>query len=224
MSLKPVKQSVAIYPSSFDSTPGARAIWPCAFLLPRALCARANLVAASGARNRSFRPSLIRDDCHSSAAHWAALRSEIINQRTFCVLPLTDSYVLPLECQSMRILIADDSSLVRERLVHMLSCLEGVEIVGQAVNAPQARALAAKFRPDLTILGLRMSRARGVDVLVDIKKLAPAAKVIVLTDYPFPENRKKCVARGADYFFDKSNEFQDAVSVLRNLLTAVTKH
>jgi len=64
-----------------------------------------------------------------------------------------------------------------------------------------------------------MKKGSGADVLSDIKKTSPASKVIMLTNYAYPENRKKCIDRGADYFFDKSTEFQEVVGVLRGMLT-----
>jgi len=118
----------------------------------------------------------------------------------------------------MRILIADDSAVVRARLISLLADLRGIEVVGQAEDAIEARNLAEKLRPDVAILDLRMPKGSGADVLSDLKKLNPTPKVIMLTNYPHPENRKKCMDRGADYFFDKSNEFQKVVSVLMGML------
>jgi DNA-binding response OmpR family regulator len=63
-----------------------------------------------------------------------------------------------------------------------------------------------------------MPKGSGADVLLDIKKLNPTPMVIMLTNYPHPENRKKCMERGADYFFDKSTEFQNVLSVLKVML------
>jgi DNA-binding NarL/FixJ family response regulator len=118
----------------------------------------------------------------------------------------------------MRILIADDSAVVRDRLTGLLTDLRGIEVVGQAEDAIEARILAEKLRPDVAILDLRMPNGSGADVLRDIKKLNPTPKVIMLTNYPHPENKKKCIDGGADYFFDKSTEFQRVVSVLRDML------
>lgn len=118
----------------------------------------------------------------------------------------------------MRILIADDSIVVRERLISLLSDIQGLEVVGQAGDAAEARGLAEKLKPDVAILDLRMPNGSGADVLQDIKKLDPTPKVIMLTNYPHPENRKKCIDRGADYFFDKSTEFKKVVSVLSEML------
>jgi DNA-binding NarL/FixJ family response regulator len=118
----------------------------------------------------------------------------------------------------MKILIADDSVVVRTRLISLLTDLRGIEVVGQAEDAIEARNLAEKLRPDVAILDLRMPMGSGADVLCDIKKLDPTPKVIMLTNYPHPENRKKCIDGGADYFFDKSIEFQSVVSVLKDML------
>jgi len=123
----------------------------------------------------------------------------------------------------MRILIADDSAVVRARLISLLADLRGIEVVGQAEDAIEARNLAEKLRPDVAILDLRMPKGSGADVLSDLKKLNPTPKVIMLTNYPHPENRKKCMDGGADYFFDKSNEFQKVVSVLMGMLPGTAK-
>jgi DNA-binding NarL/FixJ family response regulator len=124
----------------------------------------------------------------------------------------------------MKILIADDSLVVRDRLVTLLTeALHGVEVVGQAKDATEARSLAEELRPDVAILDIRMPKGSGADVLLDIKKLNPVPKVIILTNYPHPENKKKCIDRGADYFFDKSTEFKKVVSVLRGMLRGPAK-
>ena len=117
----------------------------------------------------------------------------------------------------MRVVIADDSDVVRQRLTRLLQDIEGVEIVGQAYDTDVARDLVEKCKPDVAILDIRMPSGSGADLLPDIKKMNPAPKVIMLTNYPFPENRKKCMDRGADYFFDKSTEFQKVVTVLKEM-------
>jgi DNA-binding NarL/FixJ family response regulator len=124
----------------------------------------------------------------------------------------------------MKILIADDSSVVRERLKNLLTDVQGIEVVGQAEDALEARNLVEKLRPDVAILDLRMPKGSGADVLLDIKKLNPTPLVIMLTNYPHPENRKKCMERGADYFFDKSTEFQKVLSVLKVMCRGSAEH
>ena len=118
----------------------------------------------------------------------------------------------------MKVLIADDSAVIRERLAELLKDLQGVEIVGQAEDARAASDMAKKLRPDVAILDLQMPRGSGVDVLGDIKGSDPTSIVIMLTNFAYPENRKMCIESGADYFFDKSAEFEKVVSLLRLML------
>ncbi len=118
----------------------------------------------------------------------------------------------------MKILIADDSPIVRKRLSDLLGELEGVVVVGEAENAAKARLLARHLNPDVAILDLRLGDASGSEVLRDIKQRNPGSTVIMLTNYSDLENRNECIGLGADYFFDKSIEFEKAVAVLQDML------
>ena len=117
----------------------------------------------------------------------------------------------------MRVLVADDSPEVRSRLVEMLSNVRGVEIVGQACSAPEALALVRRERPHAMVLDIRMTGGSGIDVLKAAKRQNPSMAVIMLTNYPYPQYRKKCESLGADFFFDKSSESEKAVEALRRL-------
>ncbi len=119
----------------------------------------------------------------------------------------------------MRIVIVDDSVVIRQRLVRLLSALDGIEVVGQADDVPAAKELVEKLKPDVGILDIRMPSGSGADLVQKLKQLKPARKVILLSNYPYPENRKKCVDLGADFFFDKSTEFQEVVGLLRSMAT-----
>jgi DNA-binding NarL/FixJ family response regulator len=102
--------------------------------------------------------------------------------------------------------------------MRMLGEMNGVEVVGQADDVPMARNLVETLKPDVAILDIRMPTGSGADLVPDLKKLNPAPKVIMLTNYAYPENRKKCMDGGADFFFDKSTEFQKVVAVLKDML------
>ena len=117
----------------------------------------------------------------------------------------------------MKIFIADDSAVLRERLVEMLSELPGIEIVGYAQDVPEALTSIKKLNPDVVILDIRMPGGSGIDVLQEIKKDKQAPVVIILTNYPYPQYRKKCLGLGADYFFDKSTEFEKVTEVFKQM-------
>ena len=117
----------------------------------------------------------------------------------------------------MKIFIADDSAVVRERLVEMVSELPGIEIVGQAQGGLEAINAITKLKPDAVILDIRMPGGSGIYVLRCIKKGHVAPVVIMLTSYPYPQYRKKCMDEGADFFFYKSTEFDKVPEVLEQL-------
>ena len=109
--------------------------------------------------------------------------------------------------QKVSVFIADDSLVVREHLVTMLDELAGIVIVGQAETVAEAISAIGKLRPDVVILDIHMPDGSGIDVLQTIKQDEPAPVVIVLTNYPYPAYRQKCLQAGADFFLDKSTEF-----------------
>jgi len=117
----------------------------------------------------------------------------------------------------MRVLIADNSTALRERLADHLRNLAGVEIVGQAKNVAMARELSVRLKPDLTILDTLDSAGDWIGLLRHLKRSSPGSKVIMLTNFVEPENREMCKRNGADYFFDKSIEFDKAVAVIRGM-------
>ena len=118
---------------------------------------------------------------------------------------------------SMTVLIADDSALIRERLVAMLAEIEGVQLAGQATTAQEAINLATRFQPDVIILDIRMPGGNGIKALQAIKQIT-SSKVIMLTAYPYPQYREKCLQLGADYFLDKNEEFDQIARVLDEII------
>ncbi len=118
----------------------------------------------------------------------------------------------------MKVFIVDDSALVRERIIAMISEHPGIEIIGQAKNAQESINSILKLKPDVVILDIRMPGGNGIEVLENIKKNNYAPTTIILTNYPYPQYRKKCMEAGADYFFDKSTEFNKIIEVIKKLI------
>jgi len=117
----------------------------------------------------------------------------------------------------MRGFVVADSPLVRERLVALLSEVEGVEVVGTADSAADGIGGIIGTRPEVAILDIRMPAGSGISVLEAIKQQESPPIVVMLTNYPYPQYRKKCMDAGADYFFDKSNEFHKVAELLQRL-------
>lgn len=115
----------------------------------------------------------------------------------------------------MRVVVVDDSFIVRERLTALLTVPGVMEVVGQAQDVSGAIEAIRRLTPDAVILDLRMPGGSGIDVLRAIKHEQPAPIVLILTNYPYPQYRKQCLEAGADFFLDKSTEFHKALEILR---------
>jgi DNA-binding NarL/FixJ family response regulator len=118
----------------------------------------------------------------------------------------------------MKVLVADDSELYRQQLISDLSDIPGIEVIGQAGNGKEAVNLIRSIEPDVVILDIRMPGGNGIDVLRNIKKHRGLPVVIMLTNYPYPQYRKKSIEAGADFFFDKSGEFEKVFETLQHLI------
>jgi DNA-binding NarL/FixJ family response regulator len=117
----------------------------------------------------------------------------------------------------LKVLVVDDTQLVRERLVAMLREIKGVILAGEAEDAPGAMLAVTMLHPDVVILDIRMPSGSGIDVLREIKRQWAEIAVIMLTNYPYPQYRRRCMEFGASYFFDKSTEFGKIEKSLKEL-------
>ena len=114
----------------------------------------------------------------------------------------------------MKIMIADDSALFRERFIVSISGMHEISSVIQASDSNEAINLFEKEHPGLIILDISMLPKSGIDVLEWIKNLSPQTIVMMLTNYSSEQFRKKCADLHADYFFDKSDEYDDMLNAL----------
>jgi len=114
----------------------------------------------------------------------------------------------------MRVLFADVSHLLVERLVAALDEVSGIEIVGQVGIAVEASEAIRRLKPDVVILDICMPGGSGVDVLEGMWRDHLSPTVLVLTDSGQAQYRKKCLESGAPFFFDKSAEFEKVADAL----------
>jgi DNA-binding NarL/FixJ family response regulator len=121
----------------------------------------------------------------------------------------------------MKVFIADDSKVLRDRLCSMISEIEGVKIVGEAEDSMEAIKVIEKLKPDVVILDIRMPGGDGIVAIETLKKSKKPPKVIIFTNYPYLQYRKRCLDEGADFFFYKATEFEILIDLLKNLAKAV---
>src|SRR6476620_3663285 len=99
------------------------------------------------------------------------------------------------EC--IRILIADDHSVVREGLVSLVKSKSDMMVVGEASNGREAVDLWKQHRPDVTLLDLRMPELDGVGAIKEIRELDPNAHIVVLTTFDGDEDIYQAIKAGA---------------------------
>ena len=120
----------------------------------------------------------------------------------------------------MRLLIVDDSAALRARLAAIFSLIEGIEVVGQAQNAPEALASIRALRPEIVILDIQMPGGSGIDVLREVKRDYPQTIVIMLTNHAESQYRKRCMDLKADYFLSKSTDSKLLIEIGEELAAA----
>jgi DNA-binding NarL/FixJ family response regulator len=118
----------------------------------------------------------------------------------------------------MLVFIADDSDPVRERLIALLSEIVGAEVVGEARNYDEAVEGIRSLKPHVVILDVQMPGGSGIDVLKEIKQDRHPPVVLMLTNHASAPYRKKCMEWGADFFLDKSRDFESLASIFSSLV------
>ena|ERR1043166_227236 len=133
---------------------------------------------------------------------------------------LRDSSSSPMSViRNIKVFIADDSIVLRERLLDMLRDIPGIEVLGCAEDGLHAIHCIRTLKPDAVVLDIQMPRGTGLDVLKNIKREGRGGPmVVVFTNFPYPQYRKRALEFGADYFFDKTTEFEK----LRDLFGQLT--
>lgn len=117
----------------------------------------------------------------------------------------------------VKVFIAEDSAVVRERVVELVTQIGGVEVVGQAATAARAIEGILLTRPDWVVLDYQLAGGTGIEVMRAVRDRSPGTVFIVLTNHPSPQYRRRCIDAGASWFFDKSVEFRKVKDVVAGL-------
>lgn len=121
----------------------------------------------------------------------------------------------------LRVLIADDSREIRSRLVDLVSDLDGVQVVCEADDGTEVLEAIAETEIDVLVLDIKMPKVSGIEVLEHLQQSGELpGTVIVLTAFPTPQYQRRCLELGADFFLDKTSEYNRLVELLRTVRDA----
>jgi DNA-binding NarL/FixJ family response regulator len=115
----------------------------------------------------------------------------------------------------IRVLIADDQALIRSALRALLEDVEDIEVVAEAPDGDAAVTSAARHRPDVVVMDIRMPRTDGLAATRRIRAEQPGTAVIVLTTYDLDEYVFDAVRAGAAGFLLKDGDADDLVRAIR---------
>lgn len=122
-----------------------------------------------------------------------------------------------------KLMIVDDSELLRSRLKTIIASVSDINLVAEASNSIEGLQLIKRFKPDILLLDIRMPGVNGLEVLANIRKANKKMKVVILTNYPNEQYKTSALKLGADYFINKSSEFNQIPSILSNLTNPTFK-
>jgi len=117
----------------------------------------------------------------------------------------------------MKILIADDSALILERLQETLEEIDQVEVVASLDNGIDTLEALRTFTPDLAIIDIQMPGLTGLEVLNAYRKENKSVIFILLTLHSQGYMKQLAIQAGTDYFFSKVDDFQKITQVVTEL-------
>ena len=111
-----------------------------------------------------------------------------------------------------RVLVVDDQTLFRTGLTSLLSEDERVEVVGQAVDGADAVKQAAKVKPDVVLMDIKMPNIDGIEATRQITEMAPGTKVLILTTFETDSQVIQALKAGASGYVLKDSSAAAIIS------------
>jgi len=118
----------------------------------------------------------------------------------------------------MRVLIVDDSPMIRARVRRLLESVDQLEVIGEAGDGDSAMKLFDETHPDALVLDLGIPGKSGFEVLRQVKTGNPDTVVMILTNHADTFIRERCQTARADFFLEKATEFEMVAQIFKRLV------
>lgn len=122
-----------------------------------------------------------------------------------------------MSARTLRVVIADDHTVVRQGIRGVLEEVDGLEVVGEAADGEEALLLVAEHAPDVVVLDVTMPGKTGLEVTRELRAQAVDARILILSMHDDPEYVLQAVRAGADGYVLKDvepAELRDAVQAV----------
>lgn len=119
------------------------------------------------------------------------------------------------EPEQISIVIVDDHPVVRQGLRVMLSSEPGFTVMGMAASAREALELLAHKQPDVVLMDLRMPEMEGIEAILELRRIRPDTRILVLTNYGSDEYIVRATQAGAMGYLLKNTPQEEIVKAVR---------
>lgn len=114
----------------------------------------------------------------------------------------------------IKIVIADDHKIVRDGIKALLLTHKNMQVAGEASDGTRLKKIVRDIKPDLILLDLIMPGESGLDVIPDLLKLAPGARILILSSEMDEETVCEAVSRGAIGFLHKNSSENELIMAI----------
>ena len=118
---------------------------------------------------------------------------------------------------SIRVLVADDQSMVRAGFRMLLTGEQDIEVVAEASNGREAVAMAERFNPAVVLMDIRMPEIDGLEATRRILAANQAARILILTTFGLDEYVYEALRAGASGFVLKDDPAEQLISAVRTV-------
>ncbi|MEO8444463.1 MAG: response regulator [Gammaproteobacteria bacterium] len=122
-----------------------------------------------------------------------------------------------LDKPELRILLIEDSEPIKLRLAALLTVPGTMRVVATAATEAEARTQIEAAAYDVLVVDVELRQGSGIGAIRHARRFYPPGQqplIVVLTNYPLPAVRSRCLEAGADHFLDKMHQFQDVKALI----------
>ncbi|MGW5264056.1 response regulator [Microbispora sp. NPDC004025] len=118
----------------------------------------------------------------------------------------------------IRVVLAEDQSMVRGALASLLGLEPDIEVVGEAANGDEVITVAEATRPDIALLDIEMPVRDGIAAAEELRRRVPGCRVVILTTFGRPGYLRRAMEAGAVAFLVKDSPASELAAAIRRVL------